>query len=96
VLRTTGVFGFVGAKGNGAPIPDKEIEDIQTLIGASVPFSLYPFLQVGRRVRIRGGCLNGIEGILVAKNEDQSVVVSVELIQRSLAVRVSGFSLEMI
>lgn len=96
VLMTTGVIGFVGEQGKGLPIPDKQIADIRTLLTSEVPFSDFPFLRLGQRVRIRGGCLDGIEGILSAKNSDRSVVVSVEIVQRSLAIRVSGFDLEVI
>lgn len=94
VLRTSGVVGFVGVQGQGIPIPDPEIENIQTLLSSRVPFEPYPFLCVGQKVRIRGGYLDGIEGILAAKNSDWSVVISIDLIQRSLAVQVSGFDLE--
>lgn len=94
VLKTNGVVGFVGVQGCGIPIPDQEIENIQTLLSSNMPFEPYPFLRVGQKVRIRGGYLDGIEGTLVAKNSDRSVVVSIELIQRSLAVRVRGFDLE--
>ena len=94
VLRTNGVVGFVGIQGQGIPIPDVEIENIQILLSSKVPFEPYPFLSVGQKVRIHGGYLDGIEGILAAKNSDRSVVISIDLIQRSLAVRVSGFDLE--
>ena len=56
----------------------------------------YPFLKAGRRVRIRGGCLDGLEGILVSENKDHSLVVSIEAIQRSLAIRIDGFDVEAI
>jgi len=94
VLRTNGVAGFVGIQGQGIPIPDGEIENVQLLLSSKVPYQPYPFLRVGQKVRIRGGFLDGVEGILAAKNSDRSVVISVDLIQRSLAVRVSGFDLE--
>jgi transcription antitermination factor NusG len=94
VLRTSGVVGFVGIQGQGIAIPDLEIESIQRLLSSEVPFEPYPFLHVGQRVRVRGGYLDGIEGTLAAKNSDRSVVISVNLIQRSLAVRVTGFDLE--
>ncbi len=94
ILKTPGVFGFVGIRGVGLPIPDKEIEDIRTLIANDIPCTPYPFLRTGRRVRIRGGCMDGLEGVLVAKNSDQSLVVSVEMIQRSLAVRIEGYDVE--
>ncbi len=94
VLKTPGVLGFVGVHGVGIPILDKEIEDIQTLLAHNVTCALYPFLRTGQRVRIRGGCLEGVEGILVAKNSDRSLVVSIELIQRSVAVRIDGYDAE--
>jgi transcription antitermination factor NusG len=94
VLRTPGVAGFVGAQGRGVPIPDKQIDDVRLILNQNVPFELYPFLEVNQRVRIRGGCLDGVEGTLVAKNPDRSLVVSIDLIQRSILVRVSGYELE--
>ena len=94
ILETPGVIGFVGIRGVGLPIPDKEIEDIRTLLANNIPCGPYPFLGTGRRVRIRGGCMDGLEGILVAKNSDQSLVVSVEMIQRSIAVRIDGYGVE--
>jgi transcription antitermination factor NusG len=96
VLQTQGVLGFVGIHGVGIPIPDKEIEDIKTLLAHDPACTPYPFLKVGRRVRIRGGCFDGVEGILVGKNRDQSLVVSIELIQRSVAVRIDGYDVEAI
>ena len=94
IVKTPGVLGFVGIGGVGLPIPDIEIESIRTLLANNIPCTPYPFLRTGRRVRIRGGCMDGLEGILVAKNSDQSLVVSIEMIQRSLAVRIEGFDLE--
>ena len=87
-------MGFVGICGVGLPIPDKEIEDIQTLLAQNVTCALYPFIRMGQRVRIRGGCLDGVEGILVAKNSDRNLVVSIELIQQSVAVRIDGYDVE--
>jgi transcription antitermination factor NusG len=91
VLRTSGVLNFVGIRGIGVAIPDSQIEAVQTILDHQIPFTPYPFLSVGRQVRIQGGSLDGLQGILVAKNTDQSLIVSVELIQRSLAIRVAGY-----
>jgi transcription antitermination factor NusG len=96
VLQTPGVVGLVGIHGEALPIPDKEIEDIQALLSRNLTCALYPFVKVGQRVRIRGGCLDGVAGVLVAKNSDRSLVVSIELIQRSVAVRIDGYDVEMI
>jgi transcription antitermination factor NusG len=91
---TPGVLGFVGIRGIGLPIPNKEIEDIRTVLANDITYSPYPFLGTGRRVRIRGGCMDGLEGTLVGRNSDQSLVVSIDMIQRSIAVRIDGYGVE--
>jgi transcription antitermination factor NusG len=94
VLQTHGVAGFVGIRNMGLPIPDSEIQDVRTLLASRVAFEERTFLRIGQRVRIRGGSLDGVEGILSSQDEDQSLVVSVELIQRSLSVRIQGYAVE--
>ena len=94
VLRTRGAMRFVGNRGLGAAIPSAQLESVRNIITHKVPFSPHAFLGVGTRVRIRGGSLEGIEGILAAINGDQSLIVDVELIRRSLAIRVEGYRVE--
>jgi transcription antitermination factor NusG len=94
VLWVDGVFQLVGVRGEGTPIPDEQIEALRTLVERRLPLCSYPFLRIGQRVRIRSGSLNGLEGILVGRNGDQTLVVSIEAIQRSLAVRIEGYDVE--
>jgi transcription antitermination factor NusG len=94
VLRVEGVFGLVGARGEGTPIPDEQIEAVRSVVDGHLPWSSHPFLKIGQRVRIRSGALNGVEGILVSRNGDRTLVISVDAIQRSLAVRVEGYAVE--
>lgn len=94
VLQTQGVVNFVGVQGSGVPIPDQEIENIATLLASKVAYQERPYLHVGQRVRVSGGALDGLEGILTAENSDSSVVISIGLIQRSLSVRVAGYNVE--
>ena len=94
VLRTAGVRNFVGMRGWGDPIPDSQIESVQAIVTKQVPCSACPFVDIGQRVRIRGGSLEGIQGILTAIHGDESLVISVDLIQRSLAIRLTGFRIE--
>jgi transcription termination/antitermination protein NusG len=93
VLQTRGVVQFVGAPGRGTPIPDEQIESVQAIAEQRIPMTPHEFLRVGTRVRIRGGALNGIEGVLVDKN-NRSLIVSVDLIQKSVAIRIDGFEVE--
>lgn len=96
VLKTQGVVNFVGVHGTGTPIPDHQIEDIKILVASKIAYEERPYLhlRLGQRVRVRGGALDGVQGILVAENGDRSVVISVEPIQRSLYVRVTGYDVE--
>lgn len=96
VLRTPGVVGFVGTGWKGFPIPDKQIEAIQRALAHNAPCALFPFLRVGQRVRIRGGCLDGIEGVLVALKGDRSLVISVEPILQSVAICLRGYDVEIL
>jgi transcription termination/antitermination protein NusG len=96
VHRTTGVLSLVGAAGRAIAIPDKEIEDVRTLMNQHAACAPFPFLKEGRRVRIRGGALDGIEGVIAEINRDRSLVVSIQLIQRSVAVRLAGYDVELV
>jgi transcriptional antiterminator NusG len=94
VLRTQGVRWFVGMRGMGVAVPEDEIEAIQKILAEGVAFTDYPFLEIGQKVRIRGGSLDGVQGVLVAVNNDRSLIVSVKCIQRALAIRVDGYGIE--
>ena len=94
VLHTAGLLGFVSFGGAAAVIPAKQIEDLQLLLQMKVMFSLYPFVNVGQRVRIRGGCLHGLEGVLTEKDKGK-LVVSIEAIQRTLALELQGYEFDL-
>lgn len=93
VCRTLGVFGIVGPRG-GAPIPEEQIEAVRTLLTQQLPWSAHPFLKIGQRVRVRGGSMDGVEGVLLSRNGDRTLIISVDAIQRSLAVRIEGYDVE--
>jgi transcription antitermination factor NusG len=93
VLTIPGVLGLVGVAAKAIPIPDKQIEDIRSVLAHNTPCSPYPFLREGQRVRIRGGALDAVEGILVAQAPDL-LVISIELLQRAVSLRIEGYDLE--
>jgi transcription antitermination factor NusG len=94
VLKTSGVLGFVGSERHGTAIPDHEIDSLQTAIREKIPCVAHPFINIGQRVRIRGGALDGVEGILTREGGRQSVVVSVELLRRSISIQVDGYAID--
>ena len=93
LYESSGFLGIVGDQGKGAAIPEQEIEEVRQLLRSNVPFTQIPFLKIGQRVRVFGGPLDGIEGILTEQKGDQRLVISVAAVQGSLAVRVEGYNL---
>lgn len=96
VLRADGVLRFVGGRAEGVPIPYSQIESLQTLSQSRAQYTPCPFLSIGRRVRVRGGSLDGIEGILIARNGKRTLVISVDPIQRAIAVNIEDYQVEAI
>jgi transcription antitermination factor NusG len=94
VLRTPGVFQWVKFHGEPSEIPASEIEAVRKMLGAGLEVTPYPFLKVGKRVRIRGGCLEGVEGVLEKKNKDCRLFISINLIQRSMSIPLQGYEIE--
>jgi transcription antitermination factor NusG len=96
VLTTPGVLGFVGSTKAGTPIPDSEIDTLKTAIKHHGRCGRHPFITAGERVRIREGALAGVEGFLVNQGKDYSLVVSVQLLQRSVSLKIDGCDVELI
>jgi transcription antitermination factor NusG len=95
VLRIDSVLGLVGdSHGLGTPIPNEQIDAVRILVKEQLPWCSHPFLKVGRRVRIRSGALNGLEGILQSRKGDRKLIISVDAMQRSLAVQIEGYDVE--
>ena len=93
-LRTDGVYSLVGTRGEGTPIPEDQIEAVRRITEERLAWQSHPFLKIGQRVRIRSGALDGVEGVLTARSGESTLVVSIDAIQRSLAVRIDGYAVE--
>lgn len=92
-IETRKARGLVRILGEGwdhlATIPDAEIEAIQRVLRAKQPALPHPFLREGQRVRITRGPLAGVEGILVSSKPQKGLLIlSIDLLQRSVAVEV--------
>ncbi len=94
VVQIPSVVRLVGFGGLPTALPDAEMEVLQSGLSRSPSAGPHPFLAVGRRVRITGGPFAGLEGILKRKKSSLRVVVSLELIQRSVAVDVDTADVE--
>jgi len=90
ILKTNGLARILGERWDRpAIVPDAEIEAIRQVLDAGLPVLAHSYLREGHRVQITRGPLAGVEGILVHNNLHKGLlVVSVELLQRSVAVEV--------
>ena len=90
ILKIPGVQHVVGGTKVPTPIDTSEIEALQTIIRTDAAREPWPFLQVGDRVRIEYGSLAGVEGVLVQVKGRHRLVLSVTLLQRSVAVDIDS------
>jgi len=88
ILTTPGVFSIVGTSNGPEPIPNDEIAGIQAACSSGLQLSPWPYLERGDRVTVESGPLQGVEGIFVAEKNSTRLVVSIEILKRSLAVEV--------
>jgi transcription antitermination factor NusG len=90
VLKTPGVIQIVSANHVPIPLDEAEIRAVQTLVASGIPNQPWPFLEVGDRVRIESGPLTGVEGILTAFKGKNRLLISISLLQRSVAAEIDS------
>jgi transcription antitermination factor NusG len=88
VMNQGGVCGVVSFDSRPALIPNDEISSLRRAVDSQLPLGPWPFLSVGQRVRIEKGLLAGLEGTLARDATAWRVVVSINALQRSVAVQV--------
>ena len=88
VLMMPGVVNVVSFGSQPAAIPDQEIEDVRAMVRSGLLVTPWPFLSVGQTVVLERGPLAGVEGILQEIRKTFRLVVSVRLLQRSVATEV--------
>ena len=90
VVQIPSLVRLVGFSGQPTALPDAEMEIMRSGFSRSLLAEPHPFLTAGRRVQIVGGPFAGLEGVLKRKQSNLRVVVSLDLIQRSVAVDVDA------
>jgi transcription antitermination factor NusG len=94
VLEVPSVVRLLGHEGHPTPMEAREVESLREGLARRLRAEPHPYLKVGRRVRICNGPLQGSEGILVRHKEKFRVVLSIDLIMRSVAVEVDAADIE--
>lgn len=90
VLSTRGVVGIVGTGKSPVPVEGAELQAIWRVTHSDLAVNPWPHLNVGETVVIESGPLSGLEGVLLECKNQRRLVVSVTLLQRSVAVNIDG------
>jgi len=90
IIKARGVVRILGEKWDSlTPIPDGEIDSLQVVLANGLEVTPYSYFKEGQRVRITSGPLKGVDGLLVENKSDKGLLVlSIDLLQRSVAVQV--------
>jgi transcription antitermination factor NusG len=90
VYKCAGVVSFVTVEGRPAPIPDREIDSVRTLLASHLSTDPCPFIQEGDLVEVISGPLRGVMGRLVRKGSQARLILSVGLIGQGISVAVDA------
>lgn len=94
VLKVPGIVSLVGNMNGPVPIPEREIESVRLVLSQGIEYFPYPYLQAGDRVRIVQGALAGVEGTFVRSGPNATLVISIEMIRQSVAIKIDGCDVE--
>lgn len=90
ILKTPSLIAIVGIAQNPTPVDEAEIEAVRTLVNSGLRHQPWPYVSIGQKVRIDSGALCGLEGILQSFKGRHRIVVSVTLLQRSVAAEIDS------
>jgi transcription antitermination factor NusG len=94
VLSVPGVFSVIEFGGRLAPVAENEIAALKRVIASGIARQPWPDLPAGAKVRVAAGPLQGIEGVVVTHKNETRLIVSVDLLNRSVAVELDRHWLE--
>ncbi len=94
ILRVPSVVRIIGFNGVPEPIPQAQIEAVKNLVFNKIPLDPHPFIREGDRVRIIRGPLRGLDGLLVEKRNRYTFILSIDLIQQSVACEIEAADVE--
>jgi transcription antitermination factor NusG len=95
ILKTPGVVKILGNEAGPMPVPEIQIESIKKILDGKAAVSSFPYLKEGQLVRVVDGPLRGCEGFLIKiKEEKGKLVISIDLLQRSVSVEIESASVE--
>ena len=95
ILKTPGVVKILGNEAGPLPIPEGQIESIKKILNGKAAVSPFPYLKEGQLVRVVDGPLKGCQGFSIKiKEEKEKLVISLDLLRRSVSVEIESASIE--
>jgi transcription antitermination factor NusG len=88
VLTTPGITSILGFDNAPTTVSEEEMDRIQAIVSSGLPTEPWPYIHIGEAVRIDHGALTGLEGVLIREKDSLRVVVTVEMLRRSVAVEI--------
>lgn len=96
IINTAGVIRIVGTSQGSAAIADHEIDAIRKVVESGEQVQPHPYIAVGSKVRIEEGPMAGIEGIFIREKKGTEMVISLDLLQRSISLQIKGYAIKSI
>lgn len=96
ILNTPGIVRILGVTGSPIPIPDEQVEAVKKLIESRLPYDPYPYYNEGKMVMVVNGPLQGVVGRILQKRTSNKLILSVDLIKRSVSVEVQAEDVELV
>jgi len=94
VLKTPGIVQLVSFGGQPVPLPQEDIQAIQSCLSHGLQVEPHPYLRIGRRVQVIKGPLQGLKGTVIRRKNRSRLVLSFELIMRAVVVEIDETDLE--
>jgi transcription antitermination factor NusG len=94
VFNIPGVLRVLSFNGTPAPIDDSEIDAVKLCLERGGTLKPHPFIEVGERVRVRSGILEGLEGLVTRCKNDRILILPISLINQSVAIKIDAQLLE--
>lgn len=88
VLQIPGLVHLISFAGHPTPLPEEDINVLKNCLNNGGHMSPHPYLQAGRRARVKSGPLHGLEGIILRRKNKTRFVLSFDLIMRSVSVEI--------
>lgn len=96
ILNTKGVVRILSSNGGLQPVPAQQIDSVKRIVETNIEYDPFRYLMSGNEVRVVNGPLQGVTGKIVKRNNQKRLIVSIDIIKRSVSVTVDPADVELV